>query len=118
MRLLLSLVLTFSLTISLAEEFFPAEHCVAETQETDLNQMTVSRSNSYPKDLKDSHNHDCSCPVHGPGCVHTNTVAIAPEGKLFDHLTQNEVSKMAYTDRDQMKKNGPYLDEPFQPPRV
>jgi hypothetical protein len=106
----------------LAEGFFPAEHCSAETQvsknHADLNQMDFGHSNGHPRERTDSHNHDCSCPVHGLGCAHISAGVLAPEEKWFDHLLQSGVSRMAFTIRDQMNKKGPYLDEPFQPPRA
>lgn len=122
MRLLLCLALTFSLFISLAEGLFPAEHCATETQVSEnragLNQMDDSHSNGHTKERTDPHNHDCSCPVHGLSCAHIYVGLLAPCEKWLDNLLQNEVSQVAFAIRDQMKRKGPYLDAPFQPPRV
>lgn len=124
LRFLLSTMLIFSLTSSLTENFFAAEHCVAEAQvsheeaQSDLNQMQVGRSTGHPKELTDLEDHDCSCPVHGSGCVHSSAGAIAAGDKWFDYLSQTEASRLVFSDRDQANQKGPYIEAPFQPPRV
>ena len=124
MRLLLSYMLIFSLTGSLAENFFASEHCVAEAQvsnekaQSELTIMMVGRSTGHPKELIDFEDHDCSCPVHGSGCVHSSAGALSPGDNWFVSLSQAESSRIVFSDRDQANQKGPYLEAPFQPPRV
>ena len=107
-HLLLALVL-FTGAVSSA---FESHKLSSVTVSTESNQYLVQDDGNG---LFNDHSHcECSCPVHQLGCCHSANAFVEVNGVLLTQLPDSVI----YSEKSDHLKAGPYLDGPYQPPRI